>query len=235
MPPYGGDSYFWRRCRFWLQFQSMPPYGGDLSRPMKLGLLFRFQSMPPYGGDGSGSVQSPRSRDFNPCPHTGATSHVRGRRSRWPISIHAPIRGRRCRKEVMTPHGRISIHAPIRGRPASHSGIPSAAGYFNPCPHTGATVFLRHSSTSFRYFNPCPHTGATTAYEQNKEDYIFQSMPPYGGDCQTGQLEFLKFLHLFPRKAVSRFSNSRFQMLVLSVRFPLALAGLWKLLNCRSV
>ena len=63
----------------------------------------------------------------------------------------------------------------------------------------------------------------------------FQSTPPYGGDFQTGQLEFLKFFHLFPRKAVSRFSNSRFQMLVLSVRFPLALAGLWKLPNCRSV
>ena len=65
--------------------------------------------------------------------------------------------------------------------------------------------------------------------------YEFQSTPPYGGRRQTGQLEFLKFFHLFPRKAVSRFSNSRFQMLVLSVRFPLALAGLWKLPDCRSV
>ena len=64
---------------------------------------------------------------------------------------------------------------------------------------------------------------------------IFQSTPPYGGDFQTGQLEFLKFFHLFPRKAVSRFSNSRFQMLVLSVRFPLALTGLWKLPDYRSV
>ena len=65
--------------------------------------------------------------------------------------------------------------------------------------------------------------------------YEFQSTPPYGGRRQTGQLEFLKFFHLFPRKAVSRFSNSRFQMLVLSVRFPLALTGLWKLPDCRSV
>ena len=65
--------------------------------------------------------------------------------------------------------------------------------------------------------------------------YEFQSMPPYGGRRQTGQLEFLKFFHLFPRKAVSRFSNSRFQMLVLSVRFPLALTGLWKLPDYRSV
>ena len=65
--------------------------------------------------------------------------------------------------------------------------------------------------------------------------YEFQSTPPYGGRRQTGQLEFLKFFHLFPRKAVSRFSSSRFQMLVLSVRFPLALAGLWKLPDCRSV
>ncbi len=65
--------------------------------------------------------------------------------------------------------------------------------------------------------------------------WSFQSTPPYGGDYQTGQLEFLKFFHLFPRKAVSRFSSSRFQMLVLSVRFPLALAGLWKLPNCGSV
>ena len=65
--------------------------------------------------------------------------------------------------------------------------------------------------------------------------YEFQSTPPYGGRRQTGQLEFLKFFHLFPQKAVSRFSNSRFQMLVLSVRFPLALAGLWKLPDCRSV
>ncbi len=87
--------------------------------------------------------------------------------------------------------------------------------------------------------------------------YEFHSTPPYGGDFpadfyelygdgisihapirgrrQTGQLEFLKFFHLFPRKAVSRFSNSRFQMLVLSVRFPLALTGLWKLPDYRSV
>lgn len=108
---------------------------------------------------------------------------------------------------------RISLHAPIRGRPGRDILLCLYVVISIHAPIRGRLVSLSLVSIS----------------------RLFQSTPPYGGDYQTGQLEFLKFFHLFPRKAVSRFSNSRFQMLVLSVRFPLALTGLWKLPDCRSV
>ena len=55
-------------------FQSTPPYGGDLGFLLLFAQWMGFQSTPPYGGDNAWAIPTIRQPDFNPRPHTGATS-----------------------------------------------------------------------------------------------------------------------------------------------------------------
>ena len=86
--------------------------------PQKLpaGLPYEFQSTPPYGGDDSVPRSSRADWDFNPRPHTGATSRLFLSVVVVIISIHAPIRGRLLKAPFTKSDVGISIHAPIRGR-----------------------------------------------------------------------------------------------------------------------
>ena len=98
-------------------FQSTPPCGGDgpattgdqrspnfNPRPLAGAtvpvvcedLLMTFQSTPPCGGDGAGFPSMFPEPDFNPRPLAGATAHYALTTVDPPISIHAPLRGRRA-------------------------------------------------------------------------------------------------------------------------------------------
>ena len=128
-----------------------------------------------------------------------------------PVPTCVPLKGGKDPRQRVG--GSVKAKKPI---PIHPQKLPAGLPYeFQSMPPYGGDRIALKSERWSGYFNPRPHTG--------------------GGRRQTGQLEFLKFFHLFPRKAVSRFSNSRFQMLVLSVRFPLTLTGLWKLPDYRSV
>ena len=119
-------------------FQSTPPYGGDYYGCTPQAVYDIFQSTPPYGGDRTDPGDGFKHGDFNPRPHTGATIP-------W---------------TKILPWMPISIHAPIRGRRGSNGNLLQFI-HFNPRPHTGATVFIFHPPCPSSYFNPRPHTGAT--------------------------------------------------------------------------
>ena len=64
-------------------------------RPMAIGRSTRrFQSTPPCGGDFFPGCVETSNPDFNPRPLAGATLSLKMPPTFWPISIHAPLRGR---------------------------------------------------------------------------------------------------------------------------------------------
>ena len=238
-------------CSF--DFNPRPLAGATRWQVTRAPLLSRFQSTPPCGGDGQETVDgltleisihaplrgrltvsgdSMVNADFNPRPLAGATAIRWRHRDFRQISIHAPLRGRpeegfnftAVKKFQSTPpcggdgvgqdppRGKeISIHAPLRGR-LFRAGTSNLPAHFNPRPLAGATsgTFL------------CSGLGQ------------FQSTPPCGGDCQTGQLEFYKRFRLFSRKSVHGSPKPHFPVLVPSVCFPFALTAPWELLGHRS-
>ena len=101
--------------------------------------------------------------------------------------------------------GEISIHAPLRGRPDY------------------PMEFLAFCNISIH----APLRGRPIGGKFDVEVKKFQSTPPCGGDCQTGQLEFYKRFRLFSRKSVHGSPKPHFPVLVPSVRFPLALTAPW--------
>ena len=119
---------------------------------------WKFQSTPPCGGDKSGKNPVKIWADFNPRPLAGAT---RGRV--WlvlsePISIHAPLRGRR--------------------RP---SGWIAALEKFQSTPPCGGDLCRRGKNTTRPNFNPRPLAGATHATELKGGDCMISIHAPLRG------------------------------------------------------
>ena len=127
-----------------------------------------------------------RTSYFNPRPHTGATPRDLFSSAKTPISIHAPIRGRRGKSYTTDykhnfnprPHTGatddtiiawiscpISIHAPIRGR------------------RPNCLRFSANSSISIH----APIRGRQMPPLPGPQTMPFQSTPPYGGDEHRGK------------------------------------------------
>ena len=123
-----------------MPFQSTLPYGSDATRLDKESVSLEFQSTLPYGSDGVCVGERLYPLYFNPRSLTGATMLMGNakkvdlfqstlpygsdcchahRAARQAISIHAPLRERRCPRRPRCSHRRISIHAPLRERPFS--------------------------------------------------------------------------------------------------------------------
>ena len=150
-------------------------------------------------------------QNFNPRPLAGATSY----------------------RSTISPKRRISIHAPLRGRPGRLSPSQSLA-HFNPRPLAGATHIRRIIREEDAISIHAPLRGRRLTCARKRRPRTFQSTPPCGGDCQTGQLEFYKRFRLFSRKSVHGSPKPHFPVLVPSVRFPFALTAPWELLGHRS-
>ena len=103
------------------------------------GLQVIFQSTPPCGGDLVCIIDDRNFTDFNPRPHAGAT----------------------IRHDHFRHHGHISIHAPMRGRRCTTGDDSKEVKNFNPRPHAGATTMAGMYRRQVRDFNPRPHAGAT--------------------------------------------------------------------------
>ena len=120
-------------------FQSTPPHGGDVFRHVLDNKHGRFQSTPPHGGDRLVHIWLQGLRDFNPRPLTGATLAPIADFMDWPISIHAPSRGR-----LGTPKGQNGFFqfqsTPPHGGDLTSWAFPWRTYNFNPRPLTGATL-----------------------------------------------------------------------------------------------
>ena len=140
-------------------------------------------------------------RDFNPRPHTGATLNPRN------LMLLC----------------NISIHAPIRGRPRPSQCIGRSVN-FNPRPHTGATSNTAKFLAANKISIHAPIRGRPSYTKQLMARSIFQSTPPYGGDCQTKQFDILRSTLLVSRKSFPTFPKPHPRVLFLFVCFPFALA-----------
>ena len=138
-----------------------------------------------------------RRGNFNPRPHTGATTSAQTATTKAGISIHAPIRGRRHGQKAAGIRDVFQSTPPYGGDPP-RVARPGNGCYFNPRPHTGATGLHDIFLLQVFDFNPRPHTGATMAEYYSVELAEFQSTPPYGGDGPSLHLLFL-WSHFNPR------------------------------------
>ena len=162
------------------EFQSTHPYGCDGDFTGASGKLDCFNPRT-HTGATSGQRWTKPTSCFNPRTHTGATGKLYKLHPGTKVSIHAPIRVRRCRQGWTSASSRVSIHAPIRVR-RHLPGLLLAVRSFNPRTHTGATVDAEvtgplypvsiHAPIRVRpplfsphlpccCFNPRTHTGAT--------------------------------------------------------------------------
>ena len=149
---------------------------------------------------------------FNPRPLAGATIHA--------ILFLKPTK--------------ISIHAPLRGRLRTSPAGSQPWSNFNPRPLAGATSQLGGLHHGPQISIHAPLRGRPPMGGMTMLNPAFQSTPPCGGDCQTGQLECIKRFRLFSRKSVHGSPKPHFPVLVPSVCFPFALTAPWELLGHRS-
>ena len=94
-PPRGGELHIDAVKAMTYAFQSTPPRGGERTLGRATNSLGLFQSTPPRGGERSAIGFRGNRTCFNPRPRAGANgvSEV-GLGCSWPVSIHAPARGR---------------------------------------------------------------------------------------------------------------------------------------------
>ena len=77
------------------------------------------------------------------------------------VSIHAPVKGRRCRPGAVPPDSRFNPR-PREGATHSLIDVGSAYAGFNPRPREGATLLRRPACLCMESFNPRPREGATS-------------------------------------------------------------------------
>ena len=110
--------------------------------------LWLFQSTPPCGGDLIRSLFLFIKSYFNPRPLAGATAVNPARGIALRISIHAPLRGRRCFSFGCYARIRFQSTPPCGGDPAKDQPVGPDVLYFNPRPLAGAT----HQPIQFNVF-----------------------------------------------------------------------------------
>ena len=146
---------------------------------------------------------------FNPRPHAGAT----------------------IRHDHFRHHGHISIHAPMRGRRCTTGDDSKEVKNFNPRPHAGATTMAGMYRRQVRDFNPRPHAGATPDQRpgcQWTDRFGISIHAPMRGRLSDEAVRFhLTFPSFFREGQVFILSKPHFPVLFLSVCFPFALTAPW--------
>ena len=145
-----------------LLFQSTPPCGGDIWVKSGGSNSWKFQSTPPCGGDLEGS-----NSDVD-----------------YPISIHAPLRGRPA---LLRPCSVVTLFQstpPCGGDQGSRRG-PGAVPDFNPRPLAGATGGFRLFILAVQISIHAPLRGRRRPRKARKPCPEFQSTPPCGGDIYS--------------------------------------------------
>ncbi len=180
--------------------------------------------------------------EFQSTPPCGGDFNIQDGRQRRPISIHAPLRGRRrieieivamCGFQSTPPCGGDLDAVTTPPEPVEFQSTPPCGGdtadTFNVtlppisihAPLRGRPHGSRCHGTS-EYFNPRPLAGATYYEMKPIKDDVFQSTPPCGGDPSHSVAIFNAFyFNPRPLAGATKGHGSLCQRLCISIHAPL--------------